>query len=596
MKCATLFYNARPEKYSFEPIIKAESRKKMKLHYFFRLLAEAFRKLVTSILMPIMVMKGKGSLKSLEKASHAPMEENLALLNKIIARNKDTEFGKAHNFAEIKNLEDFRRNVPLTTYDDYAPMIERLKAGESNILTKGKVVGYSRTSGSSGVPKYIPSTNESMQAYLKYTWSRALALGAQKLEAEGKRYKAGRGLYSSPATNECLPNGLPCSNIAEIGARKFGFIYSYLLALPYGKLFDMHNGDYMYCMYRFALEDEDVSFTFSVFFSVFLSQIVYLKKNWKLMVDDIEKGIISECVPLRAEDRAELTKLIRPNPKRAKYLRAQFEQGFDETIFKRIWPNLVVMSAIGNASFRGASTACKKLSDGIPFDYNIYGASEGLVAACYELENDQMQLLTDSCFYEFLPENGDTREVYTLDQLEVGKRYEIILTTQSGLYRYRIKDIVEVVGFRDKCPLIDFAYRRGQLINISGEKFSEDDARNTILAYEKRHNVKIDHWILYQDESTCPNRYAYLVECEDESIFGAADELEEIMGGFCKRYPGQREKFYIEKLVVQRQKKGTHEEWIQSRAAKGAFALQVKPVHSLDNDTKKDFFLSRIEQ
>lgn len=545
--------------------------------------------------MRLMIIKGDMSLRHLERSAKAPMRENEALLKKIIKNNKNSEFGKAHRFGEIRSIEDFRANVPVSGYEDYAEQLERVKKGEENVLTSSKVLGFSRTSGSSGVPKYIPATGALLTAYVKYTWTRALALGAAEMKKRGRRVSPGRGVFLSPATNETLPNGTLCSNIAEIGARQYGRFYPYILALPTRDLFDVHDGDYVYNIYRFALADEKVSFIFSVFFSVNVSQLAYLEKNWRMIVDDIEKGTINEKVEMKPELRAELLKRVKPMPERAAYLREQFERGFDETLFRRIWPGLLVICGIGNASFRSAAEHTRSVAADIPFDFSIYGASEGLVAACYELENTDMQLLTDSCFYEFVP-FGETPERYlTLDEVEKGGKYEILITTQAGLYRYRLKDVIEVKGFRGKCPLISFVYRKGQLFNVAGEKFSEEDARTTIELFEKAHGVSIDHWLFYQDESVRPNRYALAVESDADIDWDACiDELEALIGQCNKRYTGQRQKAFIDRLVVKKQAPGTHDEWAARCVAQGASAAQIKPVHSLDNEAKKEFFLSRL--
>ena len=551
--------------------------------------------------MRIMVLKGNASLRSLEKSSLAPMEENLALLKKIICENKDTEFGKKYHFDEIETIDDFKRLVPPSVYDDYAQDMERVKAGEENVFTASKILGFSRTSGSSGMPKYIPATVPSLQAYVKYTWTRALALGAKALKEQGKSYHPGRGVFLSPATNELLPNGMPCSNIAEIGAREYGTFYPYILTVPNRNLFDMHDGDYIYNIYRFALADEDVTFIFSVFFSINVSQMSYLRENWELIVDDIEKGTINEKIDLKPEVRETLSKLIRPMPERAAYLRKQFQQGFDDTLFKRLWPHMTVLCSIGNASFKPAADYIRQFSKGIPFDFSIYGASEALIGACYELENTDMQLLTDSCFYEFVPEDAfdneekDGLQTLTLDQLEQGKKYEILITTQAGLYRYHLKDVIEVKGFRNKCPLISFVYRKGQLFNVAGEKFSEEDARNTIERLEEVHGIKVDHWLFYQDDSVVPNRYALAVECDADLDWDACiDELEEYMGYYNKRYPSQRAKCFISRMIVRQQQPGTHDAWAQLCISRGASAAQIKPVHTLDTQEKRDFFLQRM--
>ena len=553
------------------------------------------RKMLSRAAMRLMVVKGNGSLKRLQKATKAPMEINEALLKKIIKTNRNTEFGRTHRFDEIRTIEDFRKNVPPSGYDDYAPFIERMKNNEENVLTASKVLGYSRTSGSSGVPKYIPATTASLKAYVRYTWTRALALGAQELKKQGKRFVPGRGVFLSPATNETLPNGLPCSNIAEIGAREYGRFYPFILTLPTRRLFDMHDGDYIYNIYRFALQDPDVTFFFSVFFSINVSQLAYLKENWEILVNDIEKGIISDSVDLKPALRKALEKRIRPMPARAAYLRKQFEQGFDETLFRRLWPNLTVMCGIGNASFRSAAQHIRTVAGDVPFDFSIYGASEGLVAACYELESTDMQLLTDSCFYEFVPFDEPEERYLTLDQVEEGKKYEILITTQAGLYRYRLKDVIKIKGFRGKCPLISFVFRKGQLFNIAGEKFSEEDARTTIEMFEKAHGITVDHWIFYQDESVQPNRYALAIEGElNVDTDAAIDEIEDYIAQCNKRYGSQRAKCFIDRLVILQQAPGTHDAWAKKCIDRGASAAQIKPVHSLDNEEKREFFLSRI--
>lgn len=552
---------------------------------------------VTFALMNIMVLRGQLSLRRMKAMARDPMKVNERLLKKIIRSNRGTVFGKAHHFDQIHSLADYRRNVPPSAYEDYADDIERTKKGEKNVLTSKRILGYSRTSGSSGVPKYIPATKASLKSYVNYTWTRALALGAAELKRQGKRYHPGRGLFLSPATNDRLPDGRLCSNIAEIGAERYGAVYPYVLALPQRRLFDVNDGDYVYSVYRFGLSDPSVTFVFSVFFSLNVAQIAYLKQNWRMIVDDIEKGSIDPRVDMKPDLRRALERRLKPMPERAEYLRRQFEQGFDETLFPRIWPNLTFVSAIGNASFKPAAELTRSVIGSVPFDFSIYGASEALIACCYRLECTDMQLLADSCFYEFVEYGGDQNRFLTLDQLEQGKRYEILITNQAGLYRYRLKDVIEVRGWRDRCPLIAFSFRKGQLFNIAGEKFSEEDARNTVEMLERAHGVHIDHWLFYQDDSIAPSRYVLAVESEADLDWDACiDELEDYMGQCNKRYPSQRSKQFISRLIIRRQLPGTHDAWKRMLIAQGAPAGQVKPVHSLDNDQKREFFLGRLAQ
>ena len=128
---------------------------------------------VTFALMNIMVLRGQLSLRRMKAMTRDPMKVNERLLKKIIRSNRGTDFGKAHHFDQIHSLADYRRNVPPSAYEDYADDIERTKKGEKNVLTSKRILGYSRTSGSSGVPKYIPATKASLKSYVNYTWTRA---------------------------------------------------------------------------------------------------------------------------------------------------------------------------------------------------------------------------------------------------------------------------------------------------------------------------------------------------------------------------------------------------------------------------------------
>ncbi len=97
------------------------------------------------------------------KARHC-RQRQLLLLNEILQENKDTEFGKKHNFANIRTVQEFRKSVPVHTYDLLESYVARQTQGEANVLVKGAPISYATTSGTTGRPKFIPITK---QAQLK---------------------------------------------------------------------------------------------------------------------------------------------------------------------------------------------------------------------------------------------------------------------------------------------------------------------------------------------------------------------------------------------------------------------------------------------
>ena len=136
-----------------------------------------FRDLGTYFLIKSMIIKGNYDLNRLHKSTINARKNNEKLLFKIIKAGQNSEFGKKHNFSEIKTVEDFRRNVPLSTYEDYEPYIERMISNnEEDILTSFPLVGYAQTSGSTGKPKFIPLTKQTTSAYKNNTLTMMMAL------------------------------------------------------------------------------------------------------------------------------------------------------------------------------------------------------------------------------------------------------------------------------------------------------------------------------------------------------------------------------------------------------------------------------------
>ena len=553
--------------------------------------------IISNVIMKHLISRGYKSLKKLEKQAKDAKRTNNALLLKILRENKNSEFGREHHFGEIHTLAEFRKNVPLTTYHDYEPALERMVKGENNVLTSKRIIGFAKSSASSGTSKYLPATQGSIDVYTDYTFTRALALSDEwHLREYGTHIKPGRGFYTEPAFDEFLPNGLPCSTVVEVAAIQVGKLFPFILSIPEDKMTSMKDGDWEYLIWRYALEDDRISFAFGVFFSHLNSRIGYMKENWKMLVEDIKTGKVNPKVNLVPELRKKLEQTLKANPKRAEELKKELEKGFNDHTFRKIWPRLSVVCAIGNASFAPFAKKVKSTIADVPFDYSVYGASEGLFACCYELENTDMQLVLDSCFFEFIPIDGTEEDICTLSHLEVGKEYEIVITNQAGFYRYRINDVVKVVGYRDTCPLVQFAYRKGQLVNMAGEKFTEEHAIATIERLEQMSGEKIHEWILYRDESVLPNGYEFILECDEGvDLSGYAEELEPVMTEINYRYGAFREKKEIGDLVIKMQKPGTHEAWRKSRIEKGALPGNIKPVHIIDNEEKKNFFLDKIE-
>jgi hypothetical protein len=158
-------------------------------------------------------------------------------------------------------------------------------------------------------------------------------------------------MYTGPAYDDFLPNGLLCSNVPDVAGRQLGFLYPYFINIPFNHLFHVKDIDFRYINSRLALEDKNCLFLFSVFFKDVSDYMRFLEKNWRQLADDIEKGVISDFARPTPETRKKLEKVLRPKPERAEEIRREFEKGFDETIIHRLWPNMSVISGIGMLLF-----------------------------------------------------------------------------------------------------------------------------------------------------------------------------------------------------------------------------------------------------
>lgn len=561
------------------------------------------RDLLTKIIVRVMIWKGHFDVRSMHKNTKNARKKNEKLLFKILKTNQDCEYGKKYNFENIKSIDDYRKTVPITKFDDYEPYVTRMiENNEDKLITSLPLVGYAQSSGSVGKRKFVPLTQPEVNIYTKYTVTRMLALANKyHKEKNGKGLKAGRGIFTCPAFDQFLPNGLPCSNVADVAARQLGFVYPYILTVPFNKLFNSEEADSKYMNFRLGLEDPNLLYMFGIFFMNFTDLFKYLENNWETIVDDIETGTISDLGCASEETKAKLNKILKPNPKRAAELRKEFKKGFNSTILKRIWPNLSVICGIGTASFVPFAKIARKYTKGIPYDYSIYGASEGLYAAVDETEGKNMLLLVDSCYYEFIPvdddDSNDNDKVFSLDEVEVGKEYEIIITNQSGLYRYKCGDVVKIMGFKNECPYVMFSYRKGQLLNLTGEKTTEEHMAEVVKRIKKKSKCNITNWSVYTNYDSYPYNYVLLLENNERKDLSEYSEfankkLMEINPRFMV--------FYNEKelgdIEIKNLKYGTQEEWRKKQVKeKGTAITQYKPVRILDSDEKKEFFMSRIK-
>jgi len=556
-------------------------------------------KVVPKLVYSTLIKKGNKKIAKFDELTKNAPQVNKQLMLDLVKRNASTEFGQQYNFEQIDSLEAYKEKVPFSTYDDYAPFIERMIKGETGLITNDPIVHYALTSGSVDNPKRIPVSEQTVKTYREYATHYSFAVISQAME---NKWKKGRGLNLMEVKFETLPNGLFAGSISGRGVYSIKDMLFLMFTSPKEVVFPEHIMDSKYAHLRFALTDRSLSYIVSAFMTAVSDLMKYLELNWELLVDDIEKGTINPEIKIPDDVRAQLQVYIKPDPKRAAELRREFEKGFADPIIPRIWPEFTFVHAIGSGGFSVYTDKMRHYLGDIPIYFSVYAASESIMAICHEMESQEFVLIPDSAFYEFIPmdREDDSEETLTMDQLETGKDYEIILTNTSGFYRYRIKDVVRVVGWYQNCPKIQFVYRLNQMVSIAGEKTTEECISWAVKEFAKEAGCQLVDYSVYADTMVSPGRYIIFMETEERLSKEKYSDYREIIEkklSIANPSIGKKVKSGIlspsEITFVQEETYALYRDLMIHRGISGN---QLKPVRVIDTLIKENFFFALVDK
>lgn len=540
--------------------------------------------------------------KTLQQDTINPMEVNERLLMKILRDNQDTEYGKKYNFAGIHSIEDYQKNVPVSQYDDYAGyIIDMVKRNKKNLITAYDVIYYCETSGTLGNPKLLPLTDKSLEVFMTYNVAYINGLVLDKL---GDSWISGRCMSLIEAKIDEMENGMqygPVSSRMVAGARPY---LKYLYTSPEEVMFPRPDTNTRYLHARFGLMDENISSISSSFCSYFLEIMRYIEKHHEMITDDIENGTLHESIRMNPEVRAKLLSEIKPMPERARKLRSIFAEGFDTPIIPKLWPKLQYYNGVCTGCFAGYADKLREryLGDDIHFYMWGINASEGLFSVPFDLDCGDGTLVPGSMFYEFLPvEAGDDfSQIVTMDRLETGKIYEIILTNLSGFYRYRMRDAVRVMGKYNNTPTIQFEYRIDQTLDLLDDHTTETALSTAAENTAKDLGFDLVDFSVYPDRDSVPTRYIYFMEIgkrpDTVSYPQIRDCLEKNLA-MVNPYLGD---LIINAIcgstVLKISQDETYLLYRDVMFMKGRSTAQLKPVRVIRNEFQRKFFFALIEE
>ncbi|MBR3316780.1 MAG: GH3 auxin-responsive promoter family protein [Atopobiaceae bacterium] len=478
-------------------------------------------------------------LHAADASSRVAEQVNRDLLFRLLEDNKSTEYGKKYDFATIQDVDTYRERVPLTTYEDYEEYIDRMtEQGEKNLLTAYPVVYYASTSGTSGAPKKIPVSDKGLEVFRNYSSSMFYSVVSEFYKNTMlKNVPDGYWLAVMNFAQTPLPDGTMFGSISAACLNDEA-----LKAMPHfssapPEVFSCTgSANFKYLHARYGIAQRNVTQITGPYIPALLDLMNYIKDEWKMLVQDIREGTINPDVLMPDELRAKLEAALEPDPKRADELQREFEKGFDKTIMRRIWPKLSAISSIWAGNFSSYARKLQEYSGrSIPYYTMSYVSSEGIFGVARHPHDQCYVMLPQSCFFEFIPVNGKSDDddpnakTVLLDELQEGKDYELVITNQSGFYRYRMGDVIRVIGFYNESPMITFKYRKKNIVSIAGEKFTEDHLLSAVRSFERKTGINVIDFCMYPDRDAEPGRYVVLVEPEEVVPSERYDECKAIM-------------------------------------------------------------------
>ncbi|MEN8137122.1 MAG: GH3 auxin-responsive promoter family protein [Bacteroidota bacterium] len=360
-----------------------------------------------------------------------PNDVQQELWNGLVKTAANTEYGKQYDFKSLKNYNDFKNRVPLNKYEDISPTIERIRRGEKNIFWPSSIKWFAKSSGTTNAKsKFIPVSNESL---------------------EDCHYKAGKDSFAIYVNNN------PDTEVFSGKMLRLGGSHSIY-----------ENNDTYFGDLSAILID---NLPFWAEFGTTPSSKISLMDGWEEKLTAIVNESINENVRSLAGVPSWMLVLLNEIIKKS-----------NKNNLLEIWPNLELYLH-GGVSFSPFKELFRNLIPKSSFKYyETYNASEGFFAIQDQNYSDELLLMLDyGIYYEFIPmeEYGnDNPTTINIDDVELYKNYAMVISTNSGLWRYVIGDTVK---FTSISPYrIKISGRTKHYINTFGEELIIENADSAL--------------------------------------------------------------------------------------------------------------------
>lgn len=466
-------------------------------------------------------------------------------LEKLLRKNQETEYGRQYGFADIRSYEDFAEQVPLTVYEDYEPYLEKICEGKARVLTKEPVLLLELTSGSSGGKKLIPYTKD-----LKEEFQRGIRPWLYDIYNRMPEVCAGKSYWSiTPVTagRSYTKSGIPIG--FEEDAEYFGGIEKRLMKQVFAVGGEVKFSSDMQEFYRRTVLELLTCDTLTLI-------SVWNPSYLMILCDFIRDELEGLLVQLPRERQA----IVR--------------EGVLQEEWEKVFPDLKLISCWADGSAADLVEAVRKR-----FPHTCIQPKGLLATECFVsvplVGEEGGRLSLYSHFFEF--RSLEDEKIYLAHELRPG-RYEVIVTTGGGFYRYCIGDVIEVLEvYPDRPPRLRFLGRRGITSDRFGEKLTEAFVRKVCIGLGLQGAFCL----------LAPEGSRYCLYTTEESVSG--ESLDKALRE-SYHYDYCRELGQLKQAVVCRIYGNPYQCYVDRMTADGMRLGDIKPVYLSVKEGWKDWF------
>ncbi len=445
------------------------------------------------------------------------------VFNYLVSRATETEFGQKYFFSKLLTVADFKKAVPINTYEDLFPYIKKILEGQSNILWPGDIRNIAKSSGTTGISKFIPVSNEALK-YCHYQASCYLLTS-----------------YLDNINKSTVINFLQGFNFYLAGSRQDEYIYPHKFIADISVIL-MKNSPWWINWFRTP------------------SLSLAIESNWEEKIVKIAEVIRKQSIVSLSGVPSWILVLIR------KVLELSDKKDLSE-----VWPNLRLF-VHGGVNFSPYKQQFQNLISSPLMRYlEAYNASEGFFAWQDNLsKNDMLLSLNNGIYYEFMPLtelDKEDKQTLFLSEVELNKDYALVISTNSGLWRYLLGDVIRFTNLRPYRIIL--SGRTKGFINLAGEELMEFNVEEAITKASKLTGAIIKNYtvapLIEEDKVGC---HQYLIEFnkepEDLSIF--IENLDKFLQTLNSDYKAKRSSnlnLGLPKVIIS--KKNLFENWLREK-------------------------------